>query len=334
MTAEYAVEVHDLRKTYRDDGTEVGLRGVDLVVGRGRIHGLLGPNGAGKTTLVRILATLLRPESGSAVVAGFDVVRQPREVRRRIGVVGQGTAVDEDLTGRENLVLFGRLGRLGASAARRRAGELLDEFELADAAGRRVGTYSGGMRRRLDLAAALLARPEVLLVDEPTTGLDPASRAAVWRRVAALAAEGTTVLLTTQYLEEADELADGITLLAAGRVVAEGTAADLKARVGTDVVTLTAAGDADAAARIAERVAVGAIHRTGAALRVPVAERGRDTQRLLAELAAAGIVVADVAVAGPTLDDAFLQLTGAVSAPGEDPVTDAGSANIEKKEAA
>jgi ABC-2 type transport system ATP-binding protein len=229
----YGISARGLRKHY---GGRPALDGFDLDVAPGTVCGLLGPNGAGKTTAVRILATLSRPDAGAASVAGADVVREPRQVRRRIGLVGQNVSVDEILTGRQNLELFARLGHLPARASRRRAADLLDQFGLATAADRPVAGWSGGMRRRLDLAAGLLHEPAVLFLDEPTTGLDPAARLDVWNRVRALAAAGTTVLLTTQYLEEADRLADRIALLDAGRVVAEGTPDELKARVGPDRV--------------------------------------------------------------------------------------------------
>ncbi|WP_409182923.1 ABC transporter ATP-binding protein [Amycolatopsis sp. VS8301801F10] len=222
-----------VRKRY---GERAALDGFDLRVEPGTVCGLLGPNGAGKTTAVRILTTLLRPDAGEVRVAGFDAVAEPDEVRRRIGLVGQNASVDEILTGRQNLELFGRLGGLPARAARARATELLERFGLAEAAGRPVSGYSGGMRRKLDLAAGLLLNPAVLFLDEPTTGLDPAARLDVWADVRALAGTGTTVLLTTQYLEEADQLADRIAVLDAGRVVAAGTPDELKAKVGPDRV--------------------------------------------------------------------------------------------------
>jgi ABC-2 type transport system ATP-binding protein len=232
-----AVSARDLRKRY---GTRAALDGFSLRVRPGTVCALLGPNGAGKTTAVRILATLLRPDSGAACVAGYDVVRQPRQVRHRIGVVGQNASVDEILTGRQNLELFGRLGHLGARALRVRAGELLEQFGLGVAADRSVAGYSGGMRRRLDLATSLLLCPAVLFLDEPTTGLDPGARLDVWAHIRDLVGTGTTVLLTTQYLEEADRLADQIAIIDAGQVVAEGSPDELKARVGPDrVETIT-----------------------------------------------------------------------------------------------
>lgn len=223
----------DLRKRY---GKQTALDGFSLRVRPGTVCGLLGPNGAGKTTAVRILATLLRPDSGEASVAGYDVIRRPRQVRYRIGLVGQNASVDEILTGRQNLELFGRLGHLTARTARTRAGELLDQFGLAEAADRSVEEYSGGMRRRLDLATSLILSPAVLFLDEPTSGLDPAARIEVWAHIRELVGTGTTVLLTTQYLEEADQLADQIAVIDGGRIVAEGTPDELKAKVGPDRV--------------------------------------------------------------------------------------------------
>src|SRR5918999_686511 len=230
-----AIVAEGLVKTYRTRSGEVkALDGLDLTVDEGSVLGLLGPNGAGKTTTVRILATLLQPDGGRATVAGFDVVRQPQEVRSVIGLSGQYAAVDENLTGRENLFLFGRLYRLAKDEARRRAGELLEQFDLVDAADRPVKTYSGGMRRRLDLASALTGRPQLLFLDEPTTGLDPRSRLGVWGVIRDRVREGTTLLLTTQYLEEADALADSIAVVDHGRVIARGTADVLKAQIGGD----------------------------------------------------------------------------------------------------
>src|SRR5262245_20491606 len=227
--AKPAIQVEALEKTY---GKTRALRGLDLTVEEGTIVGVLGPNGAGKTTMVRILATLLRPDAGRAEVAGFDVVAQPDQVRTRIGLTGQYTAVDELLTGRENLELVAGLSHLARAQARRRATQLLEQFDLVEAASRPAGTYSGGMRRRLDLAASLVATPSILFLDEPTTGLDPRSRGEVWAMVRELVAEGATVLLTTQYLDEADRLANEIAVIDHGRVIATGTAAELKAKVG------------------------------------------------------------------------------------------------------
>ena len=295
-------------------GTTVALGGLDLEVAAGSVCALLGPNGAGKTTAVRILATLLRADGGTATVAGADVARRPDLVRSRIGLVGQQAAVDDVLSGRQNLVLFGRLFHLGRAAARRRAGELLDRFGLAEAADRPVSAYSGGMRRRLDLAAGLILAPAVLFLDEPTTGLDPRGRTEVHDAVRELVAGGTTVLLTTQLLDEADRLADRITLLDAGLVVAEGTPRSLKTSLGTDRVdvVLRSAADLPAATAIVaavtgsppvvddDRRQVGAPAADGVPMLTAVAGR----------LAAAGLEAEDVALRRPTLDEVFLALTG------------------------
>jgi ABC-2 type transport system ATP-binding protein len=304
------IEVHDLRKHYPRTPEGVGLNGIDLRVEPGSVHALLGPNEAGKTTAIRILTTLLRADSGTAAVAGFDVRTQGREVRRRIGLVGQAAAVDEVLTGRQNLVMIGRLNHLPGPAVR--AGELLDEFGLADAADRKVATYSGGMRRRLDLAAALVVDPQVLFVDEPTTGLDPQGRRDVWTSIADLVAGGTTVLLTTQYLEEADALANRITMLAQGRVAAEGSPDELKARVGGDWLDVTPADPADLPrlAELCAPFATGPAATEDGVLRIPVAARTRALVGVSAALADAGIDPLDLGVRRPTLDEAFLALTG------------------------
>ncbi|MEV5894469.1 ATP-binding cassette domain-containing protein [Nonomuraea fuscirosea] len=319
-----AVLARDLRKTY---GEKAALDGIDLDVGQGTVHGLLGPNGAGKTTAVRVLTTLLRPTGGRAEVAGFDVVRQPRQVRRSIGLVGQHAAVDEILTGRQNLELFGRLYHLGAAEARARAGELLERFGLEHEGPAKE--YSGGMRRRLDLAAGMILAPPVLFLDEPTTGLDPRSRTEIWRAVRDLVAGGTTVLLTTQYLEEADHLADRISVIDAGRVVAEGTPDELKARLGGDRldVVIRDPERLGEAAEIVGRAASGAAAGPGAGpasgaaagaveadqdtrhVSVPVRERVQALTEVLVALSAAGIEVEDVAVRRPTLDEVFLSLT-------------------------
>ncbi|GHF15504.1 daunorubicin resistance protein DrrA family ABC transporter ATP-binding protein [Streptomyces fumanus] len=287
------------------------LAGLDLAVPEGTVCGILGPNGAGKTTAVRLLTTLLRPDAGSARVAGHDLVREPAEVRRRIAVTGQDVSVDGDLTGRQNLRLFARLHRI--RDARARTAELLDRFGLAEAADRPVSTYSGGLRRRLDLAASLLRRPEVLFLDEPTTGLDPASRNRIWAAVRELRERGTTVLLTTQYLEEADRLADDIALVDRGRVAHTGSPAALKALVGAyaEAVVTDPAALVRAAAVLdrltgaepaldAARLTVGAVS-TDPALTLP---------RLVRELDAAGVPLADARLRPPTLDDVFLRLTG------------------------
>jgi ABC-2 type transport system ATP-binding protein len=311
--AEPAVEVSGLRKHFRGAGDEVGLNGIDLNVLAGSVCGLLGPNGAGKTTTVRILATLLRPDAGEVRVAGFDVRRQAADVRRSIGLVGQHAALDEVLTGRANLRLFGRLHHLGGAAAGRRADELLTRFGLEEAAGRPVSGYSGGMRRRLDLAAGLIVAPPVLLVDEPTTGLDPVGRQEVWSAVEDLVATGVTVLLTTQYLEEADRLADRITVLRTGRVAAEGTPAELKSTVGPDRLDITFRDPdgADRASRLLAEIAVapGVSRPDVDRISVPVPDRGVAVSDAFAALRSAGIDTVDLTVRRPTLDEAFIALT-------------------------
>ncbi|WSA29667.1 ATP-binding cassette domain-containing protein [Streptosporangium sp. NBC_01755] len=313
--AEFAIAAHDVRKNYAGASEGTGLNGFDLRVAAGTVCGLLGPNGAGKTTVIRILSTLLRPDSGRASVAGFDVVAQARQVRERIGLVGQYAAVDEILSGRQNLVMFGRLNHLPATGARRRADDLLERFSLADAGAKPVGEYSGGMRRRLDLAASLIVAPSVLFVDEPTTGLDPAARQEVWSAIRDLVGSGTTVLLTTQYLEEADRLADRITMLGAGRVVTEGTPEELKSAIGGDWLDLVLADPADVARAeaLAARVASGGIQVDAESRRVsiPVAERTRALVTMATALGDAGIEPIDVTLRRPTLDEVFLHLTGA-----------------------
>ncbi|RBM09001.1 ATP-binding cassette domain-containing protein [Streptomyces sp. PT12] len=308
---EHAIVAEGLRKRYR--GTHA-LDGVDLAVRTGTVHGLLGPNGAGKTTTVRALATLLRYDAGRAEIRGFDVARQPGDVRERIGLTGQYAAVDEQLSGRQNLVMFGRLHKLGRAAARRRADELLERFELTDAAGRNAGQYSGGMRRRLDLAASLVRSPEVLFLDEPTTGLDPRSRNSVWDAVRSLVAGGTTVLLTTQYLEEADQLADRISVIDTGRVVAEGTADELKATIGADRVEVVVRDAADlfgVAALIARVCGVEPdTDQDTRRVSALVTDRVTALTEVVRALHAAGIAVEDIGTRRPTLDEAFLRLTG------------------------
>jgi ABC-2 type transport system ATP-binding protein len=300
-----------LRKRY---GDKLALDGVDLNVAAGTVCGLLGPNGAGKTTAVRILTTLLRADGGRAEVAGFDVAREPDRVRAAIGLVGQHAAVDEVLTARQNLELFGRLYHLSKAGARARAGELLERFALADTGTKAVRQFSGGMRRRLDLAASLILAPRVLFLDEPTSGLDPRGRNEVWAAVRALVAEGTTVLLTTQYLDEADQLADRISVLDNGRVIAEGTPETLKSNLGGDRldVILHDAADLDRAATLLARIA-GADPETDPDTRrigVPVRDRVSALTEATRVLQESGVAVEDIALRRPTLDEVFLHLTG------------------------
>ncbi|GHI08854.1 daunorubicin resistance protein DrrA family ABC transporter ATP-binding protein [Streptomyces cellostaticus] len=287
------------------------LRGLDLAVAQGTVCGLLGPNGAGKTTAVRLLTTLLRPDAGSARIAGHDLVREAAAVRSRIGVTGQYASVDADLTGRENLRLFARLQRVRGPAGR--ADELLERFGLTEAADRKAAAYSGGMRRRLDLAASLIRRPDVLFLDEPTTGLDPASRTRIWESVRELRAEGTTVLLTTQYLEEADRLADDIALVDRGRVAHTGSPAELKALIGSYAEAVVA--DADglpAAAAVLDRLtgSTPVFDRERGAVGAVTTDPTLTLPRLVRELDAAGVPLLDVSLRPPTLDDVFLRLTG------------------------
>jgi daunorubicin resistance ABC transporter ATP-binding subunit len=311
MVERPAVEAQGLVKRF---GDVVALAGVDLLVPAGEVLGLLGPNGAGKTTAVRILTTLLPPDGGRAWVMGLDVVRQAGAVRRVIGLSGQYVAVDAYLTGQENLRMIGRLSGLGGRASRRRAGDLLELFDLTNAAGRTARTYSSGMRRRLDVAASLVARPAVLFLDEPTTGLDPRGRLGLWRLVAELAEHGTSVLLTTQYLEEADRLADTIVVLDAGQVIASGTAEQLKALVGGDRLELHASPGEYPAALVAAMAGLGTAPPTvdvdAGRVMVPVADGPGILPDVAARLAAAGLRVSDLALRRPTLDDVFLTLTG------------------------
>jgi ABC-2 type transport system ATP-binding protein len=275
---------------------------------------MLGPNGAGKTTTVRVLTTLLRPDQGTARVAGFDVRTEAAQVRREIGLTGQYAALDESLTGRANLIMVGQLCRMSKKQAKHRAAELLDEFDLTDAADRGVKTYSGGMRRRLDLAASLVARPSILFLDEPTTGLDPRSRVVTWDAVRALTATGTTVLLTTQHLDEADQLADLITVVDHGRVIAEGTSAQLKAKVGGERVLITVAAQSDlvAARNVLAGIADGPPQTDPATRTVeaPVDGGARRMPEIVRELDAAGVLLDDLGIRRPSLDDVFLTLTG------------------------
>jgi ABC-2 type transport system ATP-binding protein len=316
--APLAIEATGLRKRY---GSIEALRGVDLAVPTGTVFGLLGPNGAGKTTAVRILTTLLKPDEGSARVAGLDVVEDDGRLRARIGVAGQYAAVDENLTGFENLEMVGRLYHLGRRTARERASELLDAFDLAEAGDRVVRTFSGGMRRRLDLAAALVARPPILFLDEPTTGLDPRSRIGLWELIERLVSQGSTVMLTTQYLDEADRLCDAIAVIDQGLVIAEGSPDELKARVGGERLDIRLCDSADGARAAAALTSVGAEAPSveNGSVRVRLAERQGAIAQAVRHLDEAGVAIDDIAIVTPTLDDVFLQLTGhAAEAAGED----------------
>ncbi|MCK9898732.1 ABC transporter [Parafrankia colletiae] len=310
MTDQTAILVEGLRKSY---GRHTALAGLDLSVRAGSVHGVLGPNGAGKTTAVRILSTLLSADGGRAEVLGVDVLRHPDRVRPRIGLTGQYAAVDERLTGQENLEMFGRLYRLPSRVARARAAELLERFALTEAAGRQAKTYSGGMRRRLDLAASLIMAPAVLFLDEPTTGLDPRSRQEMWRVIADLVREGTTVLLTTQYLEEADHLADRVSVIDGGRVIAEGTTDDLKRQIGGDrlEIVLAEGDDTAAAAEVLTRLGSGTATVSVEDWRVSAPVAGAS---VLAEVVRSfdelGLTIVDVGLHRPSLDDVFMTLTG------------------------
>jgi ABC-2 type transport system ATP-binding protein len=310
-----AIVAEGLVKVYRSRKSEVrALDGIDLTVPEGTVLGLLGPNGAGKTTTVRILATLLRPDSGRAAVAGFDVVRQAQQLRRVIGLSGQYAAVDENLTGRENLWLFGRLYQLPSTEARRRAGDLLEQFELTEAADRIVKTYSGGMRRRLDLASALTGRPRVLFLDEPTTGLDPRGRLGMWDVIRNLVREGATLLLTTQYLEEADELAHTIAVVDHGKIIARGTSDELKAQVGGERIEVVVHSRAEIprAVQVLSAAADGdhTIDEHMRKITVPAKGGAGRLVQVVRHLDEAGIAIDDIALRRPTLDDVFLSLTG------------------------
>ena len=310
------ISAHGLVKIYKTRKSEVrALDGVDLAVPEGTVLGLLGPNGAGKTTTVRILATLLKPDAGSATIAGHDVVREPDAVRSLMGLSGQYAAVDENLTGSENLWLFGRLYRLSSAEARHRANELLAQFELDDARDRVVKTYSGGMRRRLDLASALIGRPRLLILDEPTTGLDPRSRLGMWDVIRGLVRDGVTLLLTTQYLEEADELANMIAVVDHGKIIARGTADELKSQVGgerievvvRDRAAITAARDLLARDAGDEHTTLDEHTRK---LTVPAHGGAQTLVQVVRDFDDAGIHIDDIALRRPTLDDVFLALTG------------------------
>ncbi len=306
MVTGYAIEARGLRKSYGDVKV---LESVDLSVRRGTMFALLGPNGAGKTTTVRILSTLLDADGGTVTVNGHDLAGSKRTVREQIGLTGQDTAVDELLTGRENLEMMARLFHLPAARAKERATELLAQFDLVEAAGRQVKTYSGGMRRRLDLAISLITSPPVLFLDEPTTGLDPRSRSAMWDAIRELLCGGTTILLTTQYLEEADQLADRIAVIDKGRVVAEGTAAELKRKVGTERLKLTFATAADAAR--AHDVAGGVL--TGDTVSVAI-DQPAQVRQVLNRIDDAGLATTGLELSEPTLDDVFHTLTGTAGA--------------------
>ena len=317
MAGELAIEARGLRKTYKDVDA---LRGVDLSVEAGTVLGVLGPNGAGKTTAVRILTTLLPPSGGTATVAGCDVATQARELRARIGLAGQYAAVDENLTGFENLEMVGRLYHLPRARARTRATELLEVFDLSEAGGRLAKTYSGGMRRRLDLAAALVVDPPVVFLDEPTTGLDPRSRLSLWETIETIVSRGTTVLLTTQYLDEADRLADRIAVLDHGLLIAEGTPSELKGRIGGEriEVALADSSQSEAAAGALAAMAAGEISRRDGTVSVPVSGTSGAIARAVRHLDGAGVEVEDIALHRPDLNDVFISLTGRAAEPEAD----------------
>ncbi|EHB68186.1 daunorubicin resistance ABC transporter ATPase subunit [Paenibacillus lactis 154] len=309
-SGDWAVEAHGLVKTFGDNRA---VDGVELKVRTGSIYGVLGPNGAGKTTTIRMLATLLRPDAGSARIFGYDVLKEAQIVRQLIGVTGQYASVDESLSATENLIIFSRLLGLGRAEAKRKAGQLLEEFGLTEAAKRPLKQFSGGMRRRLDLAASLIAQPPLIFLDEPTTGLDPRTRSQMWDTIRRLVSTGSTVLLTTQYLEEADQLADRIAVIDHGRVVAEGTADELKASVGTSSLHLRVGDPAniEQARQMVERVlqAPSMVSPEAGAITAPMANADLVTD-LLIELRASGIGLAEMSVQKPTLDEVFLTITG------------------------
>lgn len=309
------IEAHGLVKTYSPKGAPVvrALDGLDLEVPQGTVAALLGPNGAGKTTTVKVLTTLIQPDAGSAVINGVDVLDDPQAIRRMIGASGQYAAVDENLTGFENLMMVGNLYHLGSKVARQRASELIELFDLTEAQNRPVKGYSGGMRRRIDLAGALVIKPPVLFLDEPTTGLDPRSRIGLWDVIETLVSDGTTVLLTTQYLEEADRLADSISVIDNGRVIARGTADELKASVGGQRVALTVVDESDGdavRAILAQHGHGDPVVTGGRTWVVPVTDGPAALAAIVAAASAAGIALHDAGMRRPTLDDVFLQLTG------------------------
>ena len=331
--AQPAVFAEGLVKTY---GDVKALDGLDLAVPQGTVLGLLGPNGAGKTTAVRILTTLLKPDSGRAEVAGIDVIKHPEQVRGIIGLTGQYAAVDEYLTGRENINMVGRLYHFDAKWVKQRADELLERFRLSDAADRPAKTYSGGMRRRLDLAASLVAKPEILFLDEPTTGLDPRSRIELWEVIENLVADGTTVLLTTQYLEEADQLAEDIVVIDRGKVIAKGTSETLKDSVGGDRVEIIVkdAGTLPAAAQALAALSENepTIDEVDRRVTVPVSGGSTVLVDVVRGLDSAGVVLEDLSLRRPTLDDVFLSLTGRTAEDEEESATK-GRGKSKKKEA-
>ncbi len=320
MSNRPAILAEGLKKSY---GKTQALVGLDLAAEEGSVLGLLGPNGAGKTTAVRILTTLLQPDAGRAEVMGLDVVKDANALRARIGLAGQYAAVDEYLTGYENLKMFGRLYHLSGRLAKQRADELLERFDLVDAAGRIVKTYSGGMRRRLDLAASLIVSPPVLFLDEPTTGLDPRGRLAMWEIISGLVSDGTTVLLTTQYLEEADQLAHQIAVVDHGRIIARGTSDELKAQIGGERIEVTVAqgGDMAAAARALRPYSSGEIQieEMRSHLLVPVTHGAQILTAVVRDLDAAQVPLDDLALRKPTLDDVFLTLTGRAASEEDQP---------------
>lgn len=315
-TSDIAISVKNLKKSY---GKNQVLNGIDISVPKGTMLALLGPNGAGKTTTVRILSTLLKYDSGDVIINGFDIAKKPDSVRAVIGLTGQSAAVDELLTGRENLVMMGRLYRLTKHSATERAEELLEEFDLVKAADRPVKTYSGGMRRRLDLAVSLIAAPPIIFLDEPTTGLDPRSRIAMWEIIRKLMATGTTILLTTQYLEEADQLADQIVVIDGGKVIAKGTAEQLKSKVGKDRLELVFT-DVSEVKKAAKQLSVKAsdINEKESSLSMVINDINLDVRSVLDSLASSKIDITSMTVHKPTLDDVFLSLTGKQVEPSSD----------------